>query len=86
MNMVELKDEQLSKITGGNNTNDGHYEIKSYRCNGCGMCQTTCQYNAICMNNGVASISQGLCGKCGDCVSACTNGAIEFVSSFIGEK
>ena len=84
--MDELKDEQLSKITGGNNTNDGHYEIKSYRCNGCGMCQTACQYNAICMNNGVASISQGLCGKCGDCVSVCTIGAIEFVSSFIGEK
>ena len=84
--MDELKDEQLSKITGGNNTDNCYYEVKSYRCNGCENCKTACQYNAICMNNGVASISQGLCGKCGDCVSVCTIGAIEFVSSFIGEK
>ena len=55
--MDELKDEQLSKITGGNNTDNGYYEVKSYRCNGCENCKTACQYNAICMNNSVASIS-----------------------------
>ncbi|MEM3616056.1 MAG: 4Fe-4S binding protein, partial [Candidatus Methanomethylicia archaeon] len=45
---------------------------------GCGICVSTCPYNAIKINKerGVAEISSGSCMGCGMCTSACPTRAI----------
>jgi Pyruvate/2-oxoacid:ferredoxin oxidoreductase delta subunit len=45
-------------------------------CLGCGDCQEYCQFGALSLENGWASIDEQLCMGCGVCVSKCEQGAL----------
>ena len=40
-------------------------------CIGCGKCARTCQFGAICVENGVAKVDPQKCTGCGQCAEAC---------------
>ena len=48
-------------------------------CLGCGDCTSVCQYDAICIENGIAHIDPRKCVACGMCVKACPNRIISLV-------
>lgn len=45
-------------------------------CNGCGICETRCQMDAIEMKNDRATLKSSRCIGCGLCVSTCTTDAL----------
>lgn len=51
----------------------------SYGCMGLGDCASVCEYDAIKVCNGVASIDPGRCKGCSKCVEACPKRLISFV-------
>ena len=48
-------------------------------CLGCGDCAKACQYDAICMENGIAHVDPRKCVACGMCVKACPNKLISLI-------
>lgn len=52
--------------------------VNEDRCNGCGICEAVCIYNAIEMDQEkrVAKVNEALCKGCGTCTGACFSGAI----------
>ena len=52
-------------------------EVNARKCSGCGLCVTTCPYNARQLDEEqkVAVIEEVLCQGCGVCVALCPNGA-----------
>ena len=48
----------------------------SFGCIGYGDCQRVCPQNAIEINDGIASVDDGLCVGCGLCAKECPNGII----------
>ena len=60
-------------------------QVNTDRCSGCGVCLTTCPYNAIELTteiiNGkektVSHVLEGVCKGCGSCTVTCPSGAIE---------
>lgn len=51
----------------------------NYGCMGLGDCVAVCEYNAITVCNGVASIDYSKCKSCGKCVKACPKNIIGIV-------
>jgi len=51
-------------------------EINLSMCNGCGVCQHLCRFNAIEPENGVFTVDEHACEGCGLCQEACPVGAI----------
>lgn len=51
----------------------------TYGCLGCGDCKKVCEYDAICIEKGIAHINREQCVACGMCVAACPNHLIEIV-------
>ena len=45
-------------------------------CNGCGLCETSCPYDAIHVIDGVARLDAAMCAGCGLCVTRCRPRAI----------
>jgi heterodisulfide reductase subunit A-like polyferredoxin len=52
-------------------------EVNARKCTGCGLCVTTCPYNARELDEGqkVAVVEEVMCQGCGICVALCPNGA-----------
>jgi len=52
-------------------------EVNSRRCSGCGVCVTTCPFEARWMDDDrrIAVVEEALCQACGSCVAACPNSA-----------
>lgn len=50
-----------------------------YACMGYGSCVKACQFGAMQVIDGVATVDKSKCVGCGACVSACPNGLIELV-------
>ncbi len=54
--------------------------IDQSKCSGCGMCESTCPYHAIAMEEHegrlVACVNEVLCKGCGTCVAACLAQAV----------
>ena len=48
----------------------------SYGCIGFGDCAAVCQFDAICLESGVAVINPKKCTGCGACIKACPKGII----------
>ncbi|MEW6070353.1 MAG: FAD-dependent oxidoreductase, partial [Candidatus Thermoplasmatota archaeon] len=51
--------------------------VDKNKCSGCGICISTCVYDAIELAEGVAKVNEILCKGCGACVAACRNAAIQ---------
>ncbi len=49
-------------------------------CIGFGDCASVCEYGAITVTDGVASVDRSKCGGCGKCVKVCPKGIISLVS------
>ena len=45
-------------------------------CNGCGLCEICCAYDAIHIVDHKARLDVGLCERCGLCVTCCRPGAL----------
>lgn len=52
-----------------------------YGCLGLGDCVSVCQFNAIQVVNGVATVARNLCTACGACAKACPNNLIRISSA-----
>jgi MinD superfamily P-loop ATPase len=48
-------------------------------CNGCGICEAFCQFDAITVWNGYAEIDAERCMGCAVCESKCARGAISMI-------
>ena len=48
----------------------------SYGCLGCGDCVAACQFGALSIKDGIASVDPEKCVACGKCVETCPNGVI----------
>ncbi|MHA1737304.1 MAG: ATP-binding protein [Candidatus Heimdallarchaeota archaeon] len=51
-------------------------KVDSNLCNGCEICVTRCQMDAIVMTEGIATINLKRCFGCGNCVTKCPENAI----------
>lgn len=56
----------------------GQYECK-FACLGFGDCLKACDYNAICIEGGVAKVDTSLCTGCEKCASTCPKGIIDIL-------
>ena len=48
-----------------------HKEIDLLKCIGCGLCEKTCKFDAIHVENNIAHIDQSKCKGCGACAAKC---------------
>jgi len=50
--------------------------VKYEDCSGCGVCLDACTFDAILLQNEIATIDQDLCEGCQACIEVCPQGAI----------
>ena len=77
-NAVELKDQALSKVAGGDSEIVPAVAfIVQWKCIACGICMEWCPEGAIYHNEDDNSyhVDQGKCSWCGECYSSCPVGA-----------
>ena len=55
----------------------------TFGCMGFGDCQRVCQYNAICIENGIAHVDPRICKGCGACAKVCPNHLIHVLPADI---
>jgi dihydropyrimidine dehydrogenase (NAD+) subunit PreA len=55
-------------------------------CNGCAFCEEICGYDAIKMNDGIATVDVDLCEGCGLCCIDCATGAIQLENLSLMKK
>ena len=56
-----------------------HAAVDAQFCDGCTVCETRCQMEAIACDDGAAAVKLERCIGCGLCVSACPTGALTLV-------
>ncbi len=68
VNILSRKELQSGRIVS---------EVDARRCSGCGLCITTCPFNARWMDEerNIAVVEEALCQACGVCVATCPNSA-----------
>lgn len=78
-NLIKIVPEKSKIAVRCHNSEKGADARKhcSVACIGCGMCQRTCKFDAIHVENNVASIDPAKCKMCGMCVVKCPTGAIQ---------
>lgn len=59
--------------------------VDESRCEGCGVCEATCEFGAIVALAGGVKLSPNMCLSCGACVTACPNNALGEVEHKVGE-
>lgn len=59
--------------------------IRSLDCNGCGLCQDVCRFDAIQQDGVVYKVDPYTCEGCGVCVEFCPARAIDFPEQVCGE-
>ncbi len=57
----------------------GGFKSCSYACLGFGNCVDACKFDAMHIENGIASVDLEKCGGCGACVKACPKGLVQLV-------
>lgn len=78
--LIKIVPEKKSKvIVRCHNTQKGADARKgcSVACIGCGLCERTCKFDAIHVENNLSSIDPEKCKMCGMCVKVCPTGAIQ---------
>jgi RnfABCDGE-type electron transport complex B subunit len=58
---------------------DGGAKSCNYGCLGFGNCVKACQFDAISVVNGIATVDREKCKACGKCVAACPKNLIELI-------
>ena len=53
--------------------------VCEHACIACGKCTKVCEYDAIILQDGIATIDYEKCQRCGKCVAACPLKCIEFM-------
>jgi ferredoxin len=56
-----------------------HATVDAQSCDGCTVCETRCQMEAIACDGGAAAVKPERCIGCGLCVSSCPTGALTLV-------
>lgn len=59
--------------------------IESNRCQGCGICEQICRFDAIQQVNGAYSIDPMACDGCAACVYQCPEGAVVMHPQIVGQ-
>jgi heterodisulfide reductase subunit A-like polyferredoxin len=54
-------------------------QVDADLCTGCGLCAEFCQFEAIAVNNGHATLDVAACMGCGVCVSKCPQEALSLL-------
>ena len=76
--VIKLQTAKNLVVVQCNNTDKGAVARKacSNACIGCGKCAKTCKFEAITVENNVATIDPAKCKNCGLCAKECPTGAI----------
>ncbi|MDP2727047.1 MAG: 4Fe-4S binding protein, partial [Dehalococcoidia bacterium] len=75
--MVALYPETKGKIVA---------EVEESLCNGCGVCEEVCAFDAIKVPEGLAVVNEGLCEGCRLCVADCPTDAISLKNMALMRK
>jgi len=59
------------------NTNDKAFYY-SDKCNSCGLCETVCPTNNVCLSNGLPSWKSEMCQRCLACLHLCPSACIQY--------
>lgn len=88
--LIELVDKEKTVHVKCNSTDKGSETRKVCKvgCIGCRLCEKACVYNAIKINDNLASINYSYCVECGACVVKCPQNTIiiEDKPNFKGRK
>lgn len=61
-------------------------QVEESLCNGCGLCQEVCAFEAIKVSAGLAVVNGGLCEGCRLCVADCPTGALSLTNLALMKK
>ena len=76
---IELKHEDLDKVSGGTGSSCNRYTIDYNRCIGAACCEQVCPMSCIKIDDdGYPHIDLGACIGCDICYNTCPYGAISY--------
>ena len=78
--LLQPTKERLEEFYSGNEA-----DIDQEKCDGCGLCASLCQFDAIKQNGGGFAVDPVRCEGCKVCVAFCPNAAIDFPERHCGQ-
>jgi MinD superfamily P-loop ATPase len=78
--LLQPTKERLEEFYSGNEA-----DIDPEKCDGCGLCASLCQFDAIKQNGGGFTVDPVRCEGCKVCVAFCPNDAIGFPERYCGQ-
>lgn len=77
-NLIDIVPASSEVYVGCHSTDKGAFVRKVCKagCIGCMKCEKTCQYDAIKVNQNLASVDPEKCTNCGECITVCPTGVI----------